>query len=231
MDWTVGRAGLRAIGAAVFGFAAFIFASVTPSAASSYTLNFSGTVTASSGLFIPLGVTGGDAVSGSITFDPFNATSATSGINTNTFAQSAASFTFHVSHPGVLDFTRTDTGTGEIRSVGGVTPALAFFTGSPNTNLNLGFETTGPGAALTSLTALPTNPSALLALLGGGPLLASGVYSVLGFGGASISFDIAFSPVAVAATPIPAALPLFGTGLAMLGFAARRRRAQQRAAA
>jgi hypothetical protein len=118
MKWNVGRAGLRAIGAALVGFFAILFATATPSAAASYTLNFTGTATAATGFFSAVGVTSGDPVSGSITFDPFNDSSYTLPLPwLNEFAQSASSFTFHVNHAGGLDFTNTDTGSGNVQSL------------------------------------------------------------------------------------------------------------------
>jgi hypothetical protein len=81
---------------------------------------------------------------------------------------------------------------------------------------------------LTSLTALPTTPAGLIALLGSTFGSSLGGYSVLGFG--TVSFAVTFSP-AVATTPIPAALPLFGSGLVMLGFVGMKRRANSRAGA
>jgi len=233
MTRIMAKIGLRAVTTAAFGFAAVLFAAATPSAASSYTLTFSGTVTNAGGLFTPLGVFTGDSVSGSITYNPFN----TTGIaqpGGEVFDQTASTFTFHVSHPGVLDFTRTDSGTGRVSSFGTAGSfddfnVVAF--GAVST-LGLGFQTgIGSAGPVTSLVGLPTTPGGLLSLMGGAVQKLTGVYvfDVLG----QIDFDIAFSPV-VAATPIPATLPLLGAGFAILGFVAWRRRldpAASRAAA
>jgi hypothetical protein len=228
MNWILGRIGLRALGAAVVVFAAALFAAATPSVAASYTLNFSGTVANATGVFSVLGVTGGDPISGSITYDPFNDANAITLGNSKTFAQSASSWNFHVNHPGTLDFTHIGTGDGEIGSASGPFPTLHYSVGNAAESINLLFETNGTGPVLASLAALPTNPAALFALLTGAPVFANGRYGLLGYG--DINFTIAFSP-AVAATPIPAALPLFGAGLAMFGFVGWKRRGTSHAAA
>lgn len=212
------------------GFVAILFANATPSAAASYTLNFTGTVTGTTGIFTTLGIAGADPVSGSITFDPFNDSSYIGSPPVATsFAQSAASFTFHVNHPGGLDFSNTDAGTGEVQSSNfGVAQQLILFAAGAVSSLDLNFTTLGPGAALSSLAALPTTSGELLSLLGGTAVSYSGLYQIPTYG--TVNFAVAFSP-AVATTPIPAALPLFGSGLMMLGFVAMKRRAHSRARA
>ena len=223
MTRIMAKIGLRAIAIAAFGFAAVLFAAATPSVASSYTLNFSGTVTSAGGLFTPLGVFPGDSLSGSITYDPFN-TAGVAQPGGEVFDQTAATFTFHVSHPGVLDFTRTDSGTGRVSSFGtaGSSDELGVGAFGAVSHLVVGFQTgIGSAGPLTSAVGLPTTPGGLLSLMGGAVQKLTGVYvfDVLG----QIDFDIAFSPV-VAATPIPATLPMHGAGLAMLGFVAWKRR-------
>lgn len=225
MTRIMAKIGLRAIAIAAFGFAAVLVAAATPSAASSYTLNFTGTVTSAGGAFPPLGVFLGDSVSGSITYDPFETTGAAQP-GGHVFDQTASTFTFHVSHPGVLDFTRTDSGFGRISSFGtaGSVTDLGMGAFGAVSHLILGFETgIGSAGPLTSAVGLPTTPDGLLALMGGPVQKVPGVYVFDSPGLGEIHFDIAFNPV-VAATPIPATLPLLGAGLAMLGFVAWKRR-------
>jgi hypothetical protein len=224
MNRITGKTALRAIGAAALSFAAILFAAATPSAASSYTLNFTGTVSSTTGLFLAVGIANGDTVSGSVTFDPVNTNSATTSAFVNNFGQSVSSFTFHLSHlsdPG-LNFDNTDTGNGQIASsqIGGFA-GLDLSGQSAASTLNLRFRTDGSIAPLASLAALPTDPSAILAMLGGASPSALGLYEMFGFG--RVNFDVAFSPL-VAATPIPAALPLFASALGGLGFIGWRRR-------
>ena len=230
MNWIIRKIGLRAVGAAMVGFAA-LFAGAMPSAASSYTLNFAGTVTGSTDVFVPMGIVAGDTIAGSITYDPFNGGTFSNTPQQNAFAQSASSFIFRVFHPGVQAFVSSGAGPGRVTSSidPGVGTTLVYEAANVANGLQLSFTTDGPsGAPLTSLAGLPGDPAAVLAFLSGRPLQASGFYGLFGFG--QIAFDISFSPV-VATTPIPAALPLFGTGLALLGFAARKRRKGLRAAA
>jgi hypothetical protein len=228
MNRITGKTALRTIGAAVLSFAAALFAAATPSAASSYTLNFTGTVSSTTGLFLAVGIVSGDTVSGSVTFDPVNTSSATTSAFVNNFGQSVSSFTFHLNHlsdPG-LDFDNTDTGTGQIASSQFGGAGLDLSGQSAASTLNLRFRTDGSTAPLASLAALPTDPSAILAMLGGASPSALGLYEMFGFG--RVNFDVAFAPL-VAATPIPAALPLFAAALGGLGFIGWRRR-QDRAA-
>ncbi|HYD04442.1 MAG TPA: hypothetical protein VEC60_01905 [Reyranella sp.] len=221
------RAGLRAIAAAVLALTATLFAAATPSEAASVTLNFDGTVTSTNGLFTVLGVTAGDAVSGSITVDPAD------GIvkpvfGGTLFDLSTLSFTFHVEHPGVVDFTRTDSGASMIQDMalpGGPT-YLTVTAGGAISTLLLDFETDGTGhTPLTSLAGLPTTADGIIAMLTGATLTAAGSYDIAGYG--SVGFDLNLTPVTT--TPIPAALPLFGAGLAVLGFVARKQRKAARA--
>jgi hypothetical protein len=206
------RSGLRAAGAALLVFAALLFGASAPSAASAYTMAFTGTVTSigpsvfngGDGLFQALGIVAGDPVSGSLTFDPLN--------ENPPFSQSSAAFSFHVSHPGAGALTVPDSGTGAVYS----SALLGLFVSGANSHLDLSFatSTTGP---LSSLAGLPDSPGALLAWLGGTPYLASGNFDFRGFG--AVDFDIALT-----ATPIPPALPLFVSALGGLGFMAWRRR-------
>lgn len=209
---------------------AALFAGATPSAASSYTLNFAGTVTGSTDVFVPMGIAAGDAIAGSITYDPFNGSTFSSTPQQNAFAQSASSFIFRVFHPGVQAFVGSGAGQGRVTSINtGVDTTLVYDAADVANGLQLSFKTDGTTVTpLTSLAGLPGDPAALFAFLSDSPLQARGFYGLFGFG--QIAFDISFSPVP-AATPIPAALPLFGSGLALLGFAARKRRQGLRAAA
>ena len=220
----VGRSWLRAIGAAVLGFVAVLSASATPSAAASYTFTFTGTVTIAEFFFASAGVTPGDKVSGSLTFDPFNTTALPDVFNNTKAVQSASSFTFHVSHPGVFDFTHSGVGDGQMLHFdNGTAATLDFQAVGPVDGLRIGVQTFGtPGVLLSSFAGMPGDATAIMAFLGGKPFASQGIYSF--FGAGNLVFDIDFTPVAIAATPIPAALPLFGAGLAVLGFAARRRR-------
>jgi hypothetical protein len=201
-------------------------AAPSPSAAASYTLHFTGTVSDAYDSFAAAGVTAGDAISGSLTFDPINTSSFTTAYDpfatNNAFLQSAASFTFHVTHPGTLNFTRADAGTGEIDS--------EFFAPGPDFDelglggtgtesvLGLEYDATNSNPPLASLDGLPTTSSGLMALLGGTPFRSTGVYELTGFG--SVAFDIALT----ATTPIPGALPLFLSALGGLGMFSRHRR-------
>jgi hypothetical protein len=221
------RIGLCAIGIAVLGFVA-VLATATPSSAASYTLNFAGTVTSATDLFSTLGVTSGDPISGSLTYNPFNDSLGIVLPTESFFSQGASSaYTFHVSHSGVFDFTHSDTGGGTVHSNATIHPTIEFNALNLVSFLSLRFQSDGVGTPLTTLIGLPTTSSTLFALLAGNPATATGNYKIDGLG--QINFKVAFS--VVAATPIPAALPLFGSGLVLLGFAVRKRRTILRAAA
>jgi hypothetical protein len=209
-----------------------LMAQAAPSAAASYTLDFTGTVTSTPGtpsnLFRVLGVVAGDFVSGSVTINPFNADTYSPGsVNTN-FAQTGVSQTFHVEHPGAVDMTISDTGDGDIVAAG--TPAsvsgMQFQLHGAKSYLELTFETDATGGPLTTLSGLPSTATELIAMFGGTSPRARGMYILNGFG--VVAFDIAFSATAV--TPIPAALPLFVSALGGLGFMTWRRRNGRHAA-
>jgi hypothetical protein len=191
----------------------------------SYTLNFTGTVDSTAGVFPAAGIAPGDAVSGSLTYDVLNSTPSVTmpwPDSIGVFKQASASFTFRVTHPGTLDFVQTRTGTGQVESNGFPTGArLGLYAGDGVNDLQLSYRTDGATPALTSLASLPTDSSAILALLTGHVLNAVGFYRIDGFG--DVSFRLAFTPVAT--TPIPAALPLFVSALGGFGFLAWRRRA------
>jgi hypothetical protein len=212
---------IGALAVSVFAFTVAVLSTATPSAAASYTFNFTGTVTGSTGLFPLFGTENGDPVTGSMTFDPFNDSTVTPIPGATLFDQPATSFTFHTEHPGVSGFTRTDTGVAFVQT--GVGPAISFSGSSHETNLDLVFSTDASGfTPLTSLAGLPTTTAGLIALLTGSPVVVAGTYVVVDFG--SVDFDLAFSAV-----PIPATLPLFGATLAALGYIARRRKAARAA--
>jgi hypothetical protein len=215
----------EASGAALLVFAALLFAAATPSAAATYTLAYSGTATATAGIFAQFGIVAGDPVSGTLTFDPLHE-SPNDPVTTNpenVFSQASTAFTFHMSHSGGVALTQADSGTGIVTSSGITTvdPGLFLSGSGVYSTLELQFHidpATG-GAALASLAGLPNSPSGLIALLAGTSPHALGIFSVPGFG--SVQFNIAD---AVATTPIPAALPLLASALGGLGFAAWRRR-------
>jgi len=132
-----------------------------------------------------------------------------------------------VSHPGVFDFTHTDTGGGEADSETINRRTVRFLGVNALTTFQMTLQTDGSTPVLTSLAGLPTTTGEILAMLGGNVLRANGRYFVEG-GMGQILFDLDYALPVVAATPIPAALPLFGAGLGLLGVAAWKRRAQQR---
>jgi hypothetical protein len=213
------RVGLRSVAAAVLALAVTLCAAATPGVAASYTLNFTGTVTGATGVFPVLGTAVGDAVSGSMTFDPLGNTPVPVMAGT-LFDQTASSFTFHTEHSSIFDFTRTDTGDGLIQSSDLSLPGLILTANGAVSNLFLTFRTDGSGyTALTSLSGLPTTPNGIIAMLTGSLLEASGTYALPGHG--SIDFDVT---VAAVVTPVPAALPLFASGVLVLGYLARKRR-------
>src|SRR5882724_600439 len=211
----------RAIGAAALGFAVILLATATPSAASTYTLNFTGTATSVTGPFDTLGAAVGDPISGSLTFSPFTTTPFTvPDPNVSSFSE-VGTYSFHISN-SALDLSLLGGGAGFVTNF--VNPPqnfLRFIVGDDvNTKgLVLFFVTDGGGTALTSLAGLPTTPEGILALLGGGSLSASGV--IRAAVGSEVGFTIS---LAAATTPIPAALPLFAGGLVGLGLVARRRK-------
>jgi hypothetical protein len=212
---------MGALAAAAMAFTVALLLAATPSAAAGYTLNFTGTVTSTSGLFSVLGSSSGDAVSGSITYDPFNSTVSGPILAGNSFNQAASSFTFQTEHPGVFNFSHADTGSGAVSASDFMAPGLGLFGDGSVSTLSLTLLTDGSGyTPLTSLAGFPTTLAGLIALLPGSVTSASGFYSVTGYG--SVGFNLTIA--AVATTPIPATLPLFAAGLAMLGYAARRRK-------
>jgi hypothetical protein len=230
MDRMLGRNGLRAAGAAVLVFAALLLGAPTPSAASSYTLAYTGTVTSTpvpgGGLFHVLGIVPGDPVSGTFTFDTLNENRTSVSGSDAEFDQGSASFTFHVSHPGKLDMTQTVSGDGLIRGGGDSSASgLEFSLHGSDADMIFNFITDHAGGPLLSLAGLPNSPSALLAFLGGTPTAAYGRFYLNNFGG-EIKFDLALA----ATTPIPAALPLFISALGGLGYAGWRRRKRSQAA-
>ncbi|HYD04280.1 MAG TPA: hypothetical protein VEC60_01070 [Reyranella sp.] len=192
----------------------------------SYTLNFTGTVNSTDGIFTAAGITPGDAISGSLTYNPLSSVASVTlpgPDSVSVFPQASGSFTFHVSHPGVFDYTQSRNGAGQVESNGSpLGDRVGLYLGDGNLNdLQLSYRTDGTAPALTSLAALPTDSDGILAMLTGHAVSAVGFYRSGDFG--SVSFNLAFTP-AVATTPIPAALPLFASTLGGLGVLAWRRR-------
>jgi hypothetical protein len=214
--------------AAVFAFAAALVTAAAPGAAASYTLHFTGTVTAADGIFLhDVGVAPGDPVSGSIGFDPLASSPSVQLPGPNSigvFPQGAGAFSFHVSHPGAFSYVASGSGNGQIESSGSPIGArLAMNAGDSLTALQLTYITDGSRPALASLVGLPTSSSGILALLAGDVRSAVGSWRVLSIGNISFALD-----VATATTPVPATLPLLVSALAALGFAARRRPASRK---
>jgi hypothetical protein len=218
----LGRSGLRGAGAALLVFTALLFAAPAPSAASSYTMAYTGTVTSTSGaVFQALGVVAGDSVSGTLTIDPLNEGPGTVLGPLAFFSQTSAAFTFHVSHPANLTFS--DSGGGAVLTNAlPLNGAIAFSLTGADSGLLLDFQSVSARGPLLSLSGLPNSPSALVAWLGSGPFSASGSFNLTGLG--SVGFDIALTST----TPIPPALPLFVSALGGLGFMTWRRRAAKR---
>jgi hypothetical protein len=216
LGWTI-----RAGAALTVALAIMTMAGATPSAAAPYTLNFTGTAAEVDGFFSAAGIVPGDAVSGSITYDPLGSTTSVDEPWPNSitlFPQAAGSFTFHVSHPGALDYTQSHASGGQVQGLGSASgDRLSMEVADDVAGLSLFFATDAANPALTSLAGLPTDANGILALLAGGNLRANGTFRLVGYG--NIGFNIAFAP-----TPVPAALPLFASALGGLGIAAWRRR-------
>jgi len=214
----------------MLGLAGLLVMGAAPGKAASYTLNFTATVTGATDTFAADGVSAGDIASGSITYNPFNTGLYTFSAGSTFFNQASTALTFHVNHPAGFDFAHSASGIGGISSTDdGSTTGLNYQAFGQHESMKLFFLTNGAtGTPLFSLASLPTNPIALLAFLSDTPFEADGFYHLSGMG--QISFSISLSP-AVTATPIPAALPLFGSGVAVLGFFARKRRKDLRTAA
>jgi hypothetical protein len=224
----------KALVVAMMALAAPLLAVAASPPAWSYTLNFTGTVDSTDGIFTAAGIVPGDTISGSLSYNSLSSVaSATSPWpdSVSVFPQASGSFTFHVSHPGVFDYTQSRTGAGQVESNGSpFGDRLGLYIGDSNLNdLQLNYHTDGTAPALASLAALPEDTDGILALLTGNAQSAVGFYRFGDFG--FVAFKLAFTP-AIAATPIPATLPLFGSTLGGLAvFAWRRRGAIGRTAA
>src|SRR5690349_1691922 len=99
---------LKAIAVGMMVLAAPLLAVTASQPAWSYTLNFTGTVNSTDGIFTAAGITPGDAISGSLTYNPLSSVASVTvpgPDSVSVFPQSSGSFTFHVSHPGVFDYT------------------------------------------------------------------------------------------------------------------------------
>jgi hypothetical protein len=209
---------LRAIAVATLGFAAILLAGSAPSLAASYTLNFTGKVTSVGGTFGP-DVAVGDALSGSVTFDPFNSTTSTSigGGTARQFDQASASFSLSVpTYAASPVVTAAGLGAVQVNANAAPPSGLQFLVQSANVTFGVGLLTSG-NTVLTSLDALPTDFAGLQALFGGTPFFAGGSLDIKDVGSLGFSVDTS------ATTPLPAALPLFLAALGGLGMLGRRR--------
>jgi hypothetical protein len=221
MNRALGRIGLRGLGAVLLASACLL--APKPSAATSYTLAYTGKFvsTINGDYFKTLGFVAGDPISGTLTIDPINETPNQSLPGYNHFDQPSMSFSFHISHPGKPDFGYSDSGAGFVNTNGGPggPSIISFWPNGAGADMELFFAAFGRGAPLASLTNLPTNATALIALLGDKWTSAFGNFYLGTLG--TVRFNIDF----VNPTPIPAALPLFAAALGALGFVYRRRRA------
>jgi len=219
---------LRATGAAALAAAVLLFAAPTLSSAATYSLSFTGTVTGTfpeSGgdVFAASGIVVGDAVSGTLTFDPLSESPNLMFPGQNHFVEPSATYTFRVTHPGAADLSFTETSFGVVDTIGAAAGKKIVLEGeSTQKDLQVSFQTSVPPLQppLASLAGLPDTPTGIMALLAGSPVSARGIFRLIDFG--AVTFDIAFTP---ATTPIPATLPLFMSALGGLGFVGWRRRA------
>jgi len=214
----------RAVGAALAAFVALLFAAPSPSAAATYTLTYSGAVTAATGLFSTFGVTPGDAVSGSVGLpntDFFTDTSSAF-VLSNTFSQFPMPNQFQVSHAGsTYSFDIAGIGSVVSQLLNDGTSTLGLTANGPATRLTLFYATATANVPLQSLAGL-TDWGQVPGLLSGSIANLFGRYEVTDLG--SVNFSINLAPAPVATTPIPAALPLFLSALGGLGFFGWRRR-------
>jgi hypothetical protein len=219
---------LRAVGTALLAFAVLLLAAPAPSAASTYTLTYSGTVTSATGMFAGLGVGVGDVVNGSVDFsniDFYSDNSTPPNVFNHAFYQFPMSSKFTVDHSGAK-YSFDVPGLGSIISqlLGGSSSTLALTANGPVTRLTLFYETLTANPPLETLAGL-TDWGQVPALLTGATANFFGKYEVTDLGSVFFSINLAPTP-AVATTPIPAALPLFVSALGGIGFFGWRRRAK-----
>lgn len=113
-----------------------------------------------------------------------------------------------------------------------VTLESVTFTSKYNTNEDrfaFFFDTGDDGSLNLINSSLNANPTDTYSFLGG--LLKTGDLFGIGAIGKYHDFKIASMTVSVSAVPLPAALPLYGAGMAVLGFIGYRRKKKQTASA
>ena len=200
---------LQAIALFAIGTTAWM-AQAVPAAASTLTVKFVGNILNTGGT-IP-GASDGQAITGTMEFNPFNSSVFTPGIG-NVFSQTgSASYSIPNATPAISEHL-----SGGNSSITTANDAISFHVADAGANdLTVKFSIV-PGPALTSL-------ADLAAFLGSHTLSTGGHFGLNGGGG---DLSIETTTFALSAVPLPAALPLFGAGLAGLGFAGWKRRADR----
>jgi MYXO-CTERM domain-containing protein len=214
-----------AVAAALLAFAALLFTTASPSAASPYSLTYSGQVTSTTGVFDSM-VSAGDVVGGSVGFENFDFPIPTYEPPkfTHGFYQYPMPSLFHVKSGTTLLSFDESIGHGSIISELNGTSTLALTAYGSLTTLTLFYETSGVNPPLFTLAGL-TDWGKAPGLLPGPIISLFGTLELYNLG--SVTFSIDLPQVApVATTPIPAALPLFLGVLGGLGLFGWRRRRQ-----
>ena len=200
---------LQAIALFAIGTTAWM-AQAVPAAASTLTVTFVGNILNTGGT-IP-GASDGQALSGTMEFTHFNSSVFTPGIG-NVFSQTgSASYNLPDATPPISEHL-----SGGNSSITTANDAVSFHVQDAGANdLTLKFNIV-PGSPLTSL-------AGLAAFLAGNTLSTTGD---IGLNGGHGDLSIETTTFALSAVPLPAALPLFGAGLAGLGFVGWKRRADK----
>jgi hypothetical protein len=228
------------IGPIVGPMVGMVFGAVAASA-NTYTVQFTGSVSAVEDFSHITSFSGGQTISGTLTLlTPFtaptkqssDATSASTEFDTNVF-YSVAGYTDTGS--ATLTSAHVDAAS-SISSFGiqaGATPIIKPGSSTPfsSSSIQLNFAALGKNPPLTSLSDLPPDLASMASLLGGALLGSSGTFNVadpssaatatVHFGVTSLNIS---GPGIVAATPIPATLPLLVSALGGLGFVGWRRK-------
>jgi hypothetical protein len=202
---------LQAIALFALGTTAWM-AQATAASAATLTVTFVGNILNTGGT-IP-GASDGQAITGTMEFTHFNSSVFTPAVG-NVFSQTgSASYNLPDATPPISEHL-----SGGNSSITTENNAISFHIADAGANdLTVRFSI-APGAAVTSLAGLP-------AFLGSNTLATGGH---IGLNGGAADLSIETTTFALSAVPRPAALPLFGAGLAGLGFAGWKRRTHRRA--